>query len=66
MLVSRCLGWYSDQDDKEGDQGRPKSDLAKCRKSSSVAIEEEAEDVRDLVPDKHVPGMDRTIKVSAI
>jgi hypothetical protein len=61
MLMCGCDCWNCDENNSEGNQRSPERSLRDCRESLSVAIEEKAEDVRKLVCEEDVPGLDDAV-----
>lgn len=59
VLVGGCYGGDGDEDDEEGDERGPERGVADTRQNLAVAVEEEAEEVRELVGKEDVPGFDR-------
>lgn len=61
VLVGWCYGGDGDEDDEEGDERGPEGGAADGGQNLAVAVEEEAEEVRELVGEEDVPGFDRAL-----
>ena len=57
VLMCWCDRGDGDEDDEEGEEGRPESYFGDEGQSLAVAVEEEAEDVGHLVCDEDVPWL---------
>ena len=63
VLVRWCYRGHSDEDDREGDEGRPECCLCDEWECLAVTVEEEAEDVGHLVCHEYMPCFDHTATV---